>query len=285
MADTQRENQQRDWMQDQFHVIVATIAFGMGIDKPDVRFVIHNSVPKSVEAFYQESGRAGRDGEVSYSYLFYSYSDVIRLEKIIRLDKNANAKALEGHFENLHQMAVYCENKTDCRRYLQLLHLGERFDRKYCIQNKETTCDNCMNMANYQSTDVINESREIAQIVKDLTGRENVTMLHVAEIYKGARIKKIVDRGHDKHACFGNGARFVKTDILRIIKQMIFKKFLREECIYTGDFPIVYIKLGPKIRELYADTSKLLYIFFYKNKYFYGIPLSAPDNPTPIHPQ
>lgn len=89
MTDLQRETAQREWMQDKFNVIVATIAFGMGIDKPDVRYVIHNSVPKCVEAFYQESGRAGRDDLISYSYLFYNYADVIRLQKLIRRNINS----------------------------------------------------------------------------------------------------------------------------------------------------------------------------------------------------
>lgn len=84
MTALQREKQQRDWMNNVFYVVVATIAFGMGIDKPDVRFVIHNSLPKTVEAFYQESGRAGRDGETAYSYLFYNYTDAGRLKKLIQ---------------------------------------------------------------------------------------------------------------------------------------------------------------------------------------------------------
>ncbi|CAH0551161.1 unnamed protein product [Brassicogethes aeneus] len=150
MADKAREKQQREWMQDQFHVIVATIAFGMGIDKPDVRFVIHNSIPKSVEAFYQESGRGGRDGKVSYSYLFYNYNDVVRLQKLITMDRSMKKHTLDGHFESLKQMVSYAENKVDCRRYLQLVHLGEYFDKKLCLQDKDTICDNCENVTEYK---------------------------------------------------------------------------------------------------------------------------------------
>ncbi|CAH1988579.1 unnamed protein product [Acanthoscelides obtectus] len=192
MNDKIREAIQREWMQDRFYVIVATIAFGMGIDKPDVRFVIHNSIPKSVEAFYQESGRAGRDGEISYSYLFYNYTDVLRLQKIMQMEK-ANRKTMDGHNNNLRQMVSFAENVVDCRRHLQLLHLGENFDRNICIRNKGTTCDNCENINRYKEVDVTKEARELGTLVKDLSVRD-VTMIQIADTYKGSKAKLIVDR-------------------------------------------------------------------------------------------
>lgn len=257
MTNNQRENMQRGWMNDEFHVIVATIAFGMGIDKPDVRYVIHNSVPKSVEAFYQESGRCGRDGEISYSYLFYSYSDVIRLQKLIRSEKSRpSAHCLDGHFENLQQMASYCENKVDCRRYLQLLHLGETFDRNVCIQNKDTICDNCENMNSYETLDVTKECKELAKIVHDLSCKENVTMVQVTDIYKGSKTKKITDKQHDKHPYYSNGQHYDKVDIQRFIKQLTFEKVVINVPAYNGDFPVVYLKKGPQYSQLFTTNSE-----------------------------
>ncbi|VEN39670.1 unnamed protein product [Callosobruchus maculatus] len=192
MNDKVREAIQREWMQDRFYVIVATIAFGMGIDKPDVRFVIHNSIPKSVEAFYQESGRAGRDGEISYSYLFYNYTDVLRLQKIMQLEKS-NKKTMDGHNNNLKQMVSFAENVVDCRRYLQLLHLGEKFDRNICIRNKDTTCDNCENINRYTEIDVTKQAKELGTLVKDLSARD-ITLIQIADTYKGSKAKLIIDR-------------------------------------------------------------------------------------------
>lgn len=283
MNDKVRENIQREWMQDRFYVIVATVAFGMGIDKPDVRFVIHNSVPKSVEAFYQESGRAGRDGETSYSYLYYSYADVGRLQKIMQMDKNSNRSAFDGHMENLKQMVAFAENVVDCRRHLQLLHLGENFDRRICIQNRETTCDNCENFRNYSVVDITKEAKELGTLVRDLSFKSRVTMFHVADVYRGSKLKKILERRHDAHKYYGAGSKMDRQQVTRILKDLILKGVLADQHMYTGEFPVVYIQPGPKFNTLNTQNIKFTLPTTCKTSTL-AKPKPCPELPTLIEP-
>lgn len=255
LEDEVREQTQREWMQDKFHVVVATIAFGMGIDKPDVRFVIHNKVPMSLEAYYQESGRAGRDGYISYSYFFYSYRDVIRVMKLMN-DDLSRKDTLEWHFDNLQQMVAFANNQIDCRRYLQLLNLGENFDRQFCMQNRETICDNCENFSNndIQTIDITEQAKELSSLVQEITKKNNVTLNMVVKIYKGSKERNILARKFNSYRYYGSGRRMNRLDVHRILRDLLKRDVLTNHYITTGGFPIVYIKPGTELHT-FLDSS------------------------------
>ncbi|XP_017892470.1 ATP-dependent DNA helicase Q1-like [Ceratina calcarata] len=229
------------WISGKYQAVVATIAFGLGIDKPDVRFVIHHCVSKSMENFYQESGRAGRDGKKSACIVLFRLPDVFKLSTMVFQDKVG--------LQNLYKMLAYCLDQTSCRRSLIASHFEESWTRTDCAE----MCDHCKKPKKEKQVDVAPYCRQLYEILtKAVQSETRLTALKLLDAWygKGASALRVSSVPTPK---------FTRESGEAIVGYLVVNGYLQEDFHFSAYSTISYLKRGPKAALALDKAHQILF--------------------------
>ncbi len=237
-----RSKTQDAFIMEKIDVIVATIAFGMGIDKPDVRYVIHYDIPKSLEGYYQETGRAGRDGGEGQCIAFYNSKDVQKLEKF--LEGKPLAEQDIGR-QLLAETTAYCESSV-CRRKLLLHYFGENYEEDNC-----GNCDNCLNPKKQV------EAQQLLETVLEciLAVKENFKADYIIDMLLGKETSEITDHMHDDLEAFGSGSDEEEKTWNAVIRQALIAGYIRKDVENYG-----LLKLTEEGRDFLKNPKSFMIV-------------------------